>query len=323
MAFGEQNDNVENGHGQNQNHHEGNSIKLCWKDLALAHLIKLSVVFQERPKDYKSPVFAFFSVWPMGNNTYIKDQHITFMLEIPKLKQLAEALNFAAIGRIPQQKMYKNWADSSKAATKANETEDRKGKYFAVYSVIQGNSVSVSLTFSRGNLLNAQGKDDKTYNDIPMLLNVAEAKALAWYCDFFAEQARQLEFEFQSTGPMHIIRKKMAAIHQRRREAYQSGHQNQPAHQNTHNSQGQYQQNTQGASQPQAQAQNKIPDQTLIMQAYPFLPKLEGVFFTVENETNGTFLRANGNIQNNLKALIDAGFKFRDGDPYWWRKAAA
>ncbi|WP_285907969.1 hypothetical protein [Pseudodesulfovibrio pelocollis] len=317
MAFGQQDHNYGNECSQNQNNYEGNSIKLCWKDLAFAHLLKLSVVFQERPKDYKSPVFGFFSVWPKGNNTYIKDQHITFMLEIPKLKQLAEALNFAAIGRIPQSKMYKNWADSSKAATKANDTEERKGKYFAIYSVIEENSVSVSLTFSRGNLMNAQGKDDKTYKDIPILLNVAEAKAVAWYCDYFAEQARQLEFEFQSAGPMHIIRKKMASMHQRRREANQN---NQQAHGSTQQGQ-QGQQGVQGRT--QQPTQSIIPDQTLIMQAYPFLPKLDGVFFTVENETNGTYLKADGNIQNNLKALIEAGFQFRDGDPYWWRKAAA
>lgn len=348
MAFGQENENYGNGGYNQNNNNEGNSIKYCWQDFPLSHLLKLSVVFQDRPKGYKSPIFAFFSVWPMGNNTYIKEEHITFMLEIPKLKQLAEALNFAVIGRIPQNKAYTNWAKPAIAANKGNDTEDRQGKKFSVYSVIQGNSVSVSLTFNRGKLEDKQTEDQKNYNEIPMLLNLAEAKSLAWYADFFASEARKLDFDFKSAAPGHVIRKKLAEINQRRREEQQNGNyqgqqsqqggyqnnqqqQSQSAQQgyqqqqgNQQGKQGGYQQSDQqGNGNRQTQQNGQIPDQTLIMQAYPFLPDLEGVYYDVVDDQNGKFLKVDGNIQNNLKALIDAGFQYNEGDPFWWRVAAA
>lgn len=318
----------EDGNNYNNNGEE-RSIKIAGHDFPMSHLIKTSLVFQERPKGYKSLYFAFFSVWPKGKDTYLQDQHITFMLELPKLRNLAKALRLAAGGALPQNNAFVNWADSSKAAVTGEDTEARSAKKFSIYSITDG---SVSLTFNRGKLAGAQTQDAKTFNDVPIKLHRAEAAGLADYIEFLADEGLKLDFEFKSQAPLFVVRKKVAEIHEKRRkEREQSQQQGGTHNQGQSQSQSQGQTQTQGhnqnntqqqGQQGQQQGQNNFPDQEKVMKAYPFLPPLKDINYIPFTDNRGKFLKAVGNVNANLKALADAGFQFTEGVPFWWRKAA-
>lgn len=324
MAFGNENNHGgNNGHNNNQTHEDERSIKIMWQDFPMSHLIKMSLVFQERPKAYKSPYFSFFTAWPKGGDSYIQDQQISFMLELPKLRTLGKALRLAANGCIPQPNAFVNWADSSKAAVQGEDTEARSSKKLVIYS-IPGPTIGVSLTFERGKLSNQQAQDEKNYKSIPLKLTQAESLMLADYIDFLADEGRKLDFDFKSQAPMHVVRKKIAQIHEKRRAEKNSGQQGGSQQQNNYQGHAGQGQTTQGQyNTVRQQPQEKATDQTLIMQAFPFLPVLDGVFFSTFDDSNGKFLKAEGNVAPHIKDLVDVGFQFTDGVPFWWRSAAA
>ncbi len=320
MSYGE-NNNSYNGNQQNYNNNNP-SIKWGWQDFPMSHLIKISTVFQERPKDYKSLFFSFFSVWPKGGDSYLKDESISFMLELPRLRALGKALRLAAHGALPQNNAFTNWADSSIAAVTGDNTEARKGKKFCIYSIPDG---SVSLSFSRGKEAGPQSDKSKNYNEIPIKMHKVEALALADYVDFLADEGRKLDHDFKSQAPLHVIRKKTTQIHEARRkareESNQQGGYQQSGYEQQGGQQGVQQQESQQGSHHQQNNQQQDQDQAKIMQAYS-LPPLEGVLYGIVNAENGQFLKADGNVNSHLKALADAGFQYTEDVPYWWKVAA-
>lgn len=322
MAFGYSNDQYQR---QNNSQHkaEGKPIKWAWEDFPLNHLLKISLVFQERDKGYKSPFYAFFSVWPMGNGTYIQDKQIPFMLELPKLRAIGKALRLAAHGAIPKDHPFKNYADSSKAAVRGKDTEDRSSKMIQIYT-IPGPVISVSLSLNRGKLKggqqgqggyqqNNQGpgqSDSKSYGNVGLKLNQAEALMVADYIEFLSDEGRKQTLKFRSESPLYVINKKIGEMRARERQK------------NQQNS------STQGASQqayqemPQ-QNNQEIPDQAKLRQQFSFLPEIPNVFFDTFRDENGNmYLRANGDTDNNIYALRQSGFVFTEHCPFWWKAAA-
>jgi len=222
MAMNGQNDfpvgNGDNASGSRPQFSDKPVTILHW-DFPGNHLLKLSLVYQQRESDFKSDFFGFITACPRGDNTYITDRvnKIAFKVELDKMKNLGHVLAAysgfspgAAGGVLGKFVM---WADSSKANVKGEETEDRSAKALEIeFSMNKSQQKGqpkfvVNMTFKRGKYKGPkrQGQEQSKYDTITVCLQPWEAKTISEYILRFADEGTDAVITMQKQASRDAV----------------------------------------------------------------------------------------------------------------------